>query len=114
MHLYISEYESEFYTTQKQLHANVPIAYMQDDHDYSGNDSDKNSPSKPADYEVYRKLIPHYPLRDTISNTSSIYQSFSIGRVFVILTDLRSDRDPKSSFDNESKSILGVTGKPAH
>lgn len=76
---------------QAALYADTPIAYVWDDHDFGPNDSDRTAPGREAVWEVYRELIPHYPL----VAEGPIYQAFTVGRVRFILTDLRSMRDPK-------------------
>jgi phosphodiesterase/alkaline phosphatase D-like protein len=80
----------------------VPIAYMWDDHDFCGNDSDGSSIGKSAARKVYQEYVPHYPLAAG-SGDVPVYQSFSIGRVRFVLTDLRSERS--------SRSMLGRTQK---
>jgi hypothetical protein len=78
---------------QSALYRAAPIAYVWDDHDYAQNDADSGAASRPAAMEVYRELVPHYPLA---AADSPIYQSFTIGRVRVIITDTRSGRDPEA------------------
>lgn len=72
---------------QAALYASTPIAYVWDDHDFGGNDSDSTAASKPAALETYRAAVPHYRLP-----TGAIYQSFTVGRVRFLLTDTRSLR----------------------
>jgi phosphodiesterase/alkaline phosphatase D-like protein len=67
----------------------VPIAYVWDDHDFGGDESNRHSRSAEAAQAAYRTCVPHYPL----SATSSIQQAFSIGRVRFLVTDERSARD---------------------
>ncbi|GIW13029.1 MAG: hypothetical protein KatS3mg062_0468 [Tepidiforma sp.] len=88
---------------QQALWLNTPVAYTWDDHDYGGNDSDRTTRSREAARSVYRELVPHYPL----PLDGPIAQSFDIGRVRVILTDTRSERDPSSRPDGPEKSMLG-------
>jgi hypothetical protein len=95
---------------QAELYANIPTAYVPDDHDYGANNSDSTSASKPAACSVYRNRVPHYPLGDS-SPTGSLYQTFDIGRVRFILTDQRSAATPDSATDNASKSMLGTAQK---
>lgn len=76
----------------KNLFSAVPIAYVWDDHDFSGDDSNANSIGANSAKQAYREYVPHYPFGTGIVNgNSSIYQSFVIGRVRFILTDLRSE-----------------------
>lgn len=96
---------------QGALLANVPTAYVFDDHDYSNNSSNGTATSRPAACQMYRERVPHYPLGDTSSTSAPIYQSFVIGRVRFILTDQRSAASPNANTDNSSKSVLGSTQK---
>jgi alkaline phosphatase D len=106
--LFRKAYETVFAgKTYSQLFRRTPFIYMWDDHDYGPNDSDKNSPSREASRQVYREYIPHYPLPDP----GAIYQTFEVGRVKFILTDLRSERTPANHEDNAEKSMLGAKQK---
>lgn len=99
----------------KALNNNVPLAYMWDDHDFGDNNSDKNSPSKVASTNFYLENIPHYPfLNNPSSNamTDSIGQSWIVGRVLFIMTDLRSQRDNFLIDDYDpNKKMMGETQK---
>jgi hypothetical protein len=88
---------------QATLYSAVPIAYVWDDHDYGGNDSDSTAPTRQEALDAYRRNVPHYPL----PAIDSIYQSFAIGRVQFVLLDDRSQRDPKSDPDGPDKTMLG-------
>ena len=70
-----------------------PLAYVWDDHDFSGNDSDSTAAGKANARRAYREYVPHYPLGTPVAGTNApVYQAFTIGRVHFILTDLRSAR----------------------
>ncbi|WP_193214223.1 alkaline phosphatase D family protein [Luteolibacter marinus] len=84
----------------------LPIAYIWDDHDYSGNTSDRNSTGRTAHRLVYREAFPHYPL-PAGGPDEAIYQTFDCGRVRFLLTDLRSERNPSSQSDGPGKSMMG-------
>jgi hypothetical protein len=86
------------------------MAYMWDDHDYCGNDSNRTNIGRAASRQVYRERFPHYQL-PAGGPDAAIYQAFSVGRVRFILTDLRSERDPTSATDNASKSHMGAAQK---
>lgn len=75
--------------TQAALYRNVPIAHMWDDHDFGANDSVGDSPSRPAAIQSYREREPHYPLAEA----EAVYQSWAIGRVRFIMTDVRTHSD---------------------
>lgn len=91
---------------QAALYRSTPIAYTWDDHDYGPNDAASDSPSRHAALVSYREYVPHYPFAlDGVD--APIAQSFTIGRVHLILTDTRSARDPKAATDGPSKTMLG-------
>ena len=88
---------------QSALYRHVPIAYVWDDHDYGPNDSDRTSPSRAAAQAAYRAAVPHYPL----AGGGPIHQAYTIGRVRVILTDVRSERSPARDRNDAAKTLLG-------
>jgi len=90
---------------QAELYRNIPLVYIWGDHDYGPNDSDRTSASRPAALQVYREYIPHYPFPYPEAD-APIDQTFSVGRVRFIMTDLRSQRDPKNFTDNENKRMM--------
>ncbi|HEX2852907.1 MAG TPA: alkaline phosphatase D family protein [Opitutaceae bacterium] len=93
---------------QASLYRNIPVAYMWDDHDFSGNDSDGGSIGRDAARRAYRERVPHYPLG---SAGGTMAQAFTIGRVRVIMTDMRSAADSRLIPDNAAKSHLGEAQK---
>lgn len=101
--------ESRVFTRplQVELFRQLPIAYVWDDHDYCGNaeDGPLAAGAKNAG-KAYREYIPHYEFPQTTGNdTAAIYQSFEIGRVKFVLSDLRSQR-----FRSDS-TAMGVAQK---
>lgn len=107
--LYRAAVESRLVLRQADLYQNVPIAYIWDDHDFGPNDSYGGSHGKPAAHSVYRQYIPHYPLAG--ADTTAIYQAFTLGRVRVIMTDLRSDAAFGNLADGPTKLIMGAVQK---
>jgi phosphodiesterase/alkaline phosphatase D-like protein len=91
--------------TQSRLYRSVPIAYTWDDHDFGGNASDASSAARPAALAVYRQFVPHYPLQ--AGALAAISQSFTIGRVRVIMTDSRSQRT-SSWRAPQTRTLLGA------
>jgi phosphodiesterase/alkaline phosphatase D-like protein len=87
---------------------NVPTAYMWDDHDFSGNDSDTTSTGRDAARAVYRERVPHYTIGPT---GGTVGQAFTIGRVRFIMTDLRSAATPAGTKESASKSKMGTAQK---
>jgi len=75
-------------TPMNALLHDVPIAYVWDDHDFCGNASDGSAIGRLNAARAYREYVPHYALTDSVS----IDQSFTIGRVHFILSDLRSNK----------------------
>ncbi len=97
-------------TTQGELYRHVPFVYMWDDHDFAGNNSDGKSKARSAARQVYREMTPHYPLVEG-GGDAAIYQSFEVGRVKFLLTDLRSERSPAAQKDDTSKTMFGEKQK---
>lgn len=95
---------------QSELFANIPIAYLPDDHDYGANNSNGSSPSRPAATSVYRLRVPSYPLVEAGPN-GSLYHSFTVGRVLFVMTDQRTAASANSATDTSSKSMLGTAQK---
>ncbi len=94
---------------QGAMYRGLPVAYMWDDHDYCGNDADSTAIGRDTARSVYRERVPHYPIG---SAGGTIAQAFSIGRVRVIMSDLRSGSSPAATKESASKSRLG-TGQKA-
>lgn len=82
---------------QARLLRSVATAYVWDDHDYGGNNSNASSASKPAACAVFRSRVPHYGL----PHATAIYEHWDVGRVRFIKTDQRSEA--------VAGSILGPT-----
>ncbi|MBK8338583.1 MAG: alkaline phosphatase D family protein [Flavobacteriales bacterium] len=80
----------------------VPIAYVWDDHDYCGDASDASSIGRMSAAQAYREWIPHNPLTHPIST----YQSFTIGRIHFILSDLRSSKTAQQMMDLQQRLWL--------
>jgi len=75
---------------QKNFYKSIPVAYMWDDHDYGANNAAGDSPSKEAAIISYKNNVPHYPLGN-VTQFGAIHQAFDIGKIRVIMTDLRSE-----------------------
>lgn len=65
----------------------MPVVYMFDDHDYGANNADSKSPSRAAAMQNYRVMVPKYPSPLLYDD---LHHAFTVGRVRVIVTDLRS------------------------
>lgn len=83
------------------------VTYVWDDHDFGPNNSDRTAAGRPAAQQVYRECVPHYPLPDA----AGIHQSWQVGRVLYIASDVRSFRDPNSDAQSPTKTMLGSAQK---
>jgi prolyl oligopeptidase len=95
---------------QADLYRHIPFVYIWDDHDFGGNNVGRRSASHEAARMTYQEYVPHYPLAAGTGNVP-IYQSFNVGRVKFILTDLRSERDALTNKDDAAKSMMGTAQK---
>ncbi|MCI0395308.1 MAG: alkaline phosphatase family protein [Chloroflexi bacterium] len=95
---------------QAGLYRNVPLAYIWDDHDFGPNNADASAPGREAARLTYQEYVPHYPLPAGSGNVP-IYQAFTVGRVRIIMTDVRSERWPYYFPDSPDKTMLGVAQK---
>ncbi len=95
---------------QSALYRYTDFIYMWDDHDFGGNNSNRKASSHPAARLTYQEYVPHYPLPAGRGDVP-IYQSFSVGRVKFILTDLRGERMSVSEPDTPEKTMLGTVQK---
>ncbi|MDX2521383.1 alkaline phosphatase D family protein [Streptomyces stelliscabiei] len=92
---------------QATFFRSLASTYVWDDHDYGPNDSDRTSASNAAANQVYREWVPHY----TLPSASAIYQTWQVGRVLYIASDVRSARDPNSNPQAPTKTMLGSAQK---
>jgi alkaline phosphatase D len=95
---------------QAELYCHLPFVYMWDDHDYAGNNSNRKAKAHEAARLSYQEYVPHYPLAFG-EGDAPISQSFVVGRVKFILTDLRSERDEANKKDDANKSMMGAKQK---
>ncbi len=96
--------------SQSALYRSTPIAYMWDDHDYGPNNSDRLAPGREAARRAYQEIIPHYPLMAGSGNVP-ITQSFAVGRIRYILSDLRSTRLPGRRAFGRTPTLMGARQK---
>ena len=96
------------HSVQGPMYRSMAMAYVWDDHDFSGNDSDTTSVGRDTARAVYRERVPHYPIGPT---GGTIGQSFTVGRVRFIMTDLRSGAVSAAAKESASKTKLGAAQK---
>lgn len=94
---------------QGAMYRGVPVVYMWDDHDFCGNDSDATSAGREVARSVYKERAPHYPIASAAGGAMA--QAFTVGRVRILVTDLRSAADPSSKKDTAAKTHLGIAQK---
>lgn len=92
---------------QPTFFRSLASTYVWDDHDFGANNSDRTSASNAAANQVYREWVPHY----TLPSASAIYQSWQVGRVLYVASDVRSARDPNSDPQTTAKTMLGSAQK---
>lgn len=95
--------------SQAALYRGVPLAYVWDDHDYCGNDSDTTALGRDTARAAFRERTPHYPISTAAGGT--VAQAFTIGRVRVIMTDLRSGSSSADDAESAAKTRLGAAQK---
>jgi len=95
---------------QSDLYRSTPFFYVYDDHDYGGNNSSRKATSHNAARSAYAEYVPHYPLAGA-PGADPIYQTFSVGRVKFIVTDLRSERDDPKKNEDADKTMMGEKQK---
>ncbi|MFP3986872.1 carbohydrate binding domain-containing protein [Streptomyces sp. E11-3] len=92
---------------QGRFYRDVATTYAWDDHDFGPNNSDRTDAGNATANAVYRERAPHY----TLPSASAIYQSWQVGRVLFIASDVRSARDPNSDPQGPAKTLLGSAQK---
>jgi hypothetical protein len=92
---------------QGRFFRDVSMAYVWDDHDFGPNNSDRTAAGNATANSVYRERVPHY----TLPSASTINQSWQVGRVLFIASDVRSARDPNSDPQSPTKTMLGSAQK---
>jgi phosphodiesterase/alkaline phosphatase D-like protein len=93
---------------QGALYRSVPVAYMWDDHDYCGNNTDTTAIGRDTARAGYKERVPHYPLG---AGGGTMAQAFTVGRVRFIMTDLRSASVSPHQKESASKTKLGTAQK---
>ncbi|MEO5961255.1 MAG: alkaline phosphatase D family protein [Opitutaceae bacterium] len=95
-------------SNQSALYRGVPVAYMWDDHDFCGDGTDTTAIGRDTARAVYKERVPHYPIA---SAGGTIAQAFTIGRVRVLMTDLRSAAVSPYQKESAAKTRMGTAQK---
>jgi phosphodiesterase/alkaline phosphatase D-like protein len=93
---------------QGALYRSLAMAYVWDDHDFCGNDSDTTAIGRDTARTIFKERVPHYPLG---AAGGTVAQAFTIGRVRFIMTDQRSASVASSTKESASKTKLGAGQK---
>lgn len=93
---------------QGALYRGVPIAYMWDDHDFAGDNANGDVVGTAAARASYREYVPHYPINVA---GGTVAQAFTVGRVRIIMTDLRSASNDATLPESTTKTRMGVAQK---
>lgn len=100
-------YENRILSNEREARffQGIPFAYVWDDHDFCGDNNIGSDGCGVAAKQAYLEYIPYYPVAAP-TTTNAIYQSFTIGRVHFILSDLRSERTSGDIMSREQKEWL--------
>lgn len=82
------------YPFTTEVMSKMGMAYVYDDHDFAGNDTDGSIPDKTNSVKAYKMFFPHYNLPN---GDNGIWQSFRYGDTEFFLLDLRTQRSPNRS-----------------
>lgn len=100
----------ETFLTKTNINAalrDLPMDYVWDDHDSTGNGAWSGDGDFPSAHLVYRERVPHFALPES----DSIHHTFVVGRCRFIVMDCRSHADLPGAADSSSKTRLGATQK---
>ena len=89
--------------------AEIPIAYVWDNHDWGGDTSNASAAAGDEVGAAYRQVFPTYTL--PAADGRGCFQTWKIGRVRFIMTDARSYRDAQATAESPSKTMLGADQK---
>lgn len=110
----LSFYTDNYNSLQSMSHinnllSNIPTNYIPDDHDGTdGNGSNATGEGRANLHTAYRQRVPHYNLP---AANGSLYHTFVLGRVRIVVWDCRSDATPQTELDDANKSMLGAAQK---
>lgn len=111
---YLAAYQANWYSaTQITLLRKAPFVYMWDDHDNGPNNSDASAPCRENAVAAYRKYIPHYE-QAFGQSAGPVSQSFVVGRVRFVLSDLRSQKVKPTYQDCERLTVGSNFGGEEH
>jgi len=80
-----------------------PFFHVWDDHDYGPDNGDKTFSRKAEALQAFKEYYPTPPLANP---SAGIWHSFRYGQAEFFMLDLRSQRDPNSTVDDATRSML--------
>jgi alkaline phosphatase D len=89
------------------ISSKMAVVHVWDDHDYCGNDEDKNCPNKANALQAFDE---HWPTYARPNAAAGLWHSFVVGDAEFFVLDLRSQRDDNGDTDNSDKSMLDGDG----
>lgn len=98
-----------------QVARELPNIYMWDDHDIGADNSTGRTSTgvvngfRAAALSFYRSRVPALPVSAVATET--VHQSFVVGRVRFVVSDLRSDKWQAAATDDANKTMMGAAQK---
>jgi len=98
---------------QMVIYRNRWTLYIPDDHDGGANNRSSTYVGKPALLTAYQRFAPSpaLPNVNATAPDNNLSHATVVGRVRIIMLDVRSSRTSVSATDNSSKTCLGATQK---
>lgn len=90
---------------------NQNTVYLYDNHDSLASNPNNTFANWATYLPFYDKIIPHLPFGSSDILSDGTYFSWVMGRNRLIMTGMRSKRDPITNIDSPSKTTLGATQK---
>jgi len=81
----------------------MAVVHVWDDHDYGGNDEDKNFTGRSSAWQAFDE---HWVTYARPNADAGLWHSFVVGDAEFFVLDLRSQRDPGTDTDDSDKSML--------
>jgi len=87
----------------RHILSKMALVHVWDDHDYCGNDEDKNCSNKANTLQAFDE---HWVTYSRPNTSEGLWHSFEVGDAEFFVLDLRSQRDENTDTDDSDKSML--------
>jgi alkaline phosphatase D len=87
----------------EHITSKMALVHVWDDHDYGGNDEDKDFAGREDAQQAFDE---HWPTYSRPNAAEGLWHSFTCGAAEFFVLDLRSQRDPGTDTDDSDKSML--------